>query len=47
MTSGVLRRAWRFNERPARAPTVAEVEAARALIGWDRVELGERDVRLP
>ena len=47
VTSGVLRRAWRFGAKPPRVPTVAEVDAARALIGWNRVELGAHDVRLP
>ena len=47
VTSGVLRRAWRFDAKPARVPTAGEIDAARALIGWERVELGERDVRLP
>ena len=47
VTAGVLRRAWRFDAKPARVPTVGEVDAARALIGWQLVELGERQVRLP
>jgi thiamine biosynthesis lipoprotein len=47
VTSGVLRRAWRFDARPPRLPSATDVEAVRALIGWQRVELGERAVRLP
>lgn len=47
LTSGVLRRVWDFRSRSPRVPSAAEIEAARALIGWDRVEWTERDVRLP
>ena len=47
VTSGVLRRAWRFHERPPRVPSQPEVEAVRALVGWDRVEWSEHGVRLP
>lgn len=47
VTAGVLRRAWRFDAKPARVPTIGEVDAARALIGWELVELSERHVRLP
>lgn len=44
-TSGVLRRAWRF-DRP-RVPGDAELAALLPLIGWDRVELSSHAVRLP
>jgi thiamine biosynthesis lipoprotein len=44
-TSGVLRRAWRFDE--ARVPGEAELAPLRELIGWERVELREGSVRLP
>jgi thiamine biosynthesis lipoprotein len=44
-TSGVLRRAWRF-ERP-RVPDDAEIAPLLRLIGWGRVDLGEASVRLP
>ncbi len=44
-TSGVLRRAWRFDV--ARVPTDAEIASAVALIGWRRVERGDGTVRLP
>lgn len=44
-TSGVLRRAWRF-DRP-RVPGDAELAALLPLIGWDRVELTSHAVRLP
>jgi thiamine biosynthesis lipoprotein len=47
ITSGVLRRAWDFRREPPRVPSGAEIDAARALIGWERVEWSERDVRLP
>jgi len=47
ITSGVLRRAWDFRREPPRVPTGEEIDAARALIGWERVEWSERDVRLP
>lgn len=36
VTTGVLRRAWTF-DKGARFPSQAEVEAARALVGWDKV----------
>jgi len=40
----VLRRAWDF--RCARLPAAAEVDAARALVGWERFERDGRCVRL-
>jgi thiamine biosynthesis lipoprotein len=43
-TSGVLRRAWRFDS--LRVPTQRELEPLLAKIGWDRVELGPDVVRL-
>jgi len=45
-TSGVLRRAWRF-EPGRRPPTDAELAAVLPLIGWDRVERNAGTVRLP
>ena len=45
-TSGVLRRAWRFSD-PVHVPSAAELAPLVALIGWDRVELEGRRVRLP
>jgi FAD:protein FMN transferase len=44
-TSGVLRRAWRFDE--ARVPSKEELAPLLALVGWERVELTQRSVRLP
>jgi thiamine biosynthesis lipoprotein len=44
-TSGVLRRAWRFDE--GHVPSDEELAPLLRLIGWDRVELGEASVRLP
>jgi FAD:protein FMN transferase len=44
-TSGVLRRAWRFDG--THVPTDAELAPLVARIGWDRVELGDDSVRLP
>lgn len=44
-TSGVLRRAWRF-DRP-RPPTRAAVEALLPLIGWAHVERDAGRIRLP
>ena len=44
-TSGVLRRAWHFNE--ARVPSAEEFQRATAMIGWSRVEVTEASVRLP
>ncbi|MGZ5042159.1 MAG: FAD:protein FMN transferase [Usitatibacter sp.] len=44
-TSGVLRRAWRFDT--PRVPTAPELAPLLALIGWDRVEFGGDTVRLP
>lgn len=46
LTSGVLRRAWDFSRTPPRVPTEAEIAAARALVGWERVEWDDRSVRL-
>jgi FAD:protein FMN transferase len=44
-TSGVLRRAWRFDEN--RVPADEELAALLILVGWEKVELGPGDVRLP
>ncbi len=44
-TSGVLRRAWRFDS--THVPTDAELAPLLALIGWPRVELTADAVRLP
>ena len=44
-TSGVLRRAWRFDA--GRVPTHDELAPLLALIGWTRVELTGATVRLP
>ncbi len=43
-TSGVLRRAWRFDS--GRVPGEAELASILPLIGWDKVELGAESVRL-
>lgn len=45
ITSGVLRRAWDF--RQVRLPEPAQLDALRALIGWDRVERAPGRIRLP
>ena len=45
VTSGVLRRAWRFDS--GRVPGEAELVPLVDLIGWPRVELGADTVRLP
>ena len=45
-TSGVLRRAWRF-EPGAAIPTAAELAPLLGAIGWHRVERGRDTVRLP
>ncbi len=47
ITSGVLRRAWDFRRRPPKLPDAPTLEAARALIGWERVEREGGRVRLP
>jgi len=44
-TSGVLRRAWNFGV--ARVPSDEELAALIARVGWQRVEIDERGVRLP
>ena len=44
-TSGVLRRAWRFDD--PRVPGAAELAPLLDLIGWPRVELSDTAVRLP
>lgn len=44
-TSGVLRRAWRFDRQ--RVPDEAELAPLLRLVGWGRVDLGDRSVRLP
>jgi thiamine biosynthesis lipoprotein len=45
VTSGVLRRAWRFDAGPI--PGDDELAPLLALVGWQRVELTETTVRLP
>jgi thiamine biosynthesis lipoprotein len=47
LTSGVLGRVWDFRRRPPRVPADDEIAAARARIGWERVEWSERTIRLP
>ena len=44
-TSGVLRRAWRFDT--GRVPPDAELAPLLALIGWNRVEVTDTAARLP
>jgi thiamine biosynthesis lipoprotein len=44
-TSGVLRRAWRFDA--ARVPSQAQLAPLLDLVGWERVELTRESVRLP
>src|SRR5258706_7993927 len=44
-TSGVLRRAWRFDT--PRVPSDDELAPLVALIGWERVERDARSIRLP
>ncbi len=43
-TSGVLRRAWNFKE--PRVPSQAELDAILPLVGWDKVEISNANVRL-
>jgi thiamine biosynthesis lipoprotein len=47
ITSGVLRRAWDFKRSPPRIPSADALAAARALIGWTRVDWSEERVWLP
>ena len=54
MTQGVLDatalpvlRLWDYRAEAPREPSAADVEAARRLVGWEKVELGEGWVRLP
>lgn len=44
-TSGVLRRAWRFDRQ--HVPDDAELAPLLRLIGWGRIDLDDRGVRLP
>lgn len=46
ITSGVLRRAWRFDGSD-RVPSASEVEAILPLVGWSRVERKAGKVRMP
>lgn len=46
VTSGVLRRVWRFDGSD-RIPAPDQVEALLPLIGWDRVERRHGEIRLP
>jgi len=47
ITSGVFRRAWDFKRDPPRVPPADELDALRPLIGWQRVEWSDHEVRLP
>ena len=47
VTSGVLRRVWRFNDGAAGIPADEALAAVLPLIGWQRVVVGEGTVRLP
>lgn len=47
ITSGVLRRVWDFRRTPPELPDADRLAAARALIGWNRVEWDEHAIRLP
>lgn len=44
ITAGALRRAWDFNQQ--RIPNPAEIAAARAAVGWERVEWDGAQLRL-
>jgi thiamine biosynthesis lipoprotein len=44
-TSGVLKRAWRYEEK--RIATDEELVPLLALVGWDKVELTDTTIRLP
>jgi FAD:protein FMN transferase len=44
-TSGILRRAWNFDV--PRVPTDAQLAPLLARVGWQRVEIDERGIRLP
>lgn len=46
VTSGVLRRVWRFDSSD-RIPTADQVAALLPLIGWDKVERRPGQIRLP
>jgi len=46
ITSGVLRRIWRFG-KDNKVPTDAEVAALLPLIGWDKVTLTDDTITLP
>lgn len=46
ITSGVLRRIWRFDGGD-HVPAEEEIRAVRSLIGWHRVEWRDRNITLP
>jgi thiamine biosynthesis lipoprotein len=45
ITSGVLRRVWDF--KSGRIPSQQEIDAVLPLVGWDKVQWGGREIRLP
>jgi thiamine biosynthesis lipoprotein len=47
LTSGAFRRAWRFGAAAPQVPDDGALAAARALVGWRRVEWSEDAIRLP
>lgn len=46
ITSGVLRRVWRFDQSD-RVPSAAEVAAVLPLVGWDKADWRRPDITLP
>lgn len=46
-TAGPLLRVWDYHRAPARLPADSEVEAARRLVGWAKVQLEPGRIRLP
>ena len=46
ITSGVLRHAWDFRSASLRVPDAREIEALRALVGWEHVQWSGEAVRL-
>lgn len=47
ITSGVLRRIWRFDATPPRVPSIDELASIKHLIDWSRVRWTEHDITLP
>lgn len=46
LTSGILRRAWPFDQYTS-APNPARIEALKQLVGWEKIEYNQNTITMP